>query len=369
MNALPEFGFIWPRLLWLSCLAPVLAGLYVWHARRSREAVRFPALQAAGLIVQGTSRWRRHVPPVLALLAVTVLLVATARPQAMLRLPSNVETVILAMDMSGSMRAEDVKPSRMQVAQQAAKAFVAQQPAGVRVGVVAVAGTAAVAQPPSRRKEEVAAAIDRLQPQRGSALGNGLAIALSTLLPRGTIDTSAFLNPESGPPGGSPRKPAAGAAAGAARPGEGADHEVPPPGRQDAAPGSYASGAIVLMSDGEGNAGRDVLQAAELAARHGVRIYTVGIGTAEGAVLSVEGWSARVRLDDTVLKKVADITGGSYYRVDDTRGLKQVYQSLSTRLAYDRTNLVEITAFFTALGALLAACAAMLSLWWFGRVV
>ncbi|SAI74777.1 RNA polymerase II transcription initiation/nucleotide excision repair factor TFIIH%2C subunit SSL1 [Bordetella ansorpii] len=369
MNALPEFSFIWPRLLWLLCLAPVLAGLYAWHARRNRQAMRFPALQAAGLVVQGGSRWRRHVPPLLALLAVAALLVATARPQAMLRLPSKVQTVILAMDMSGSMRAEDVKPSRMQAARQAAKAFVAEQPAGVRVGVVAVAGTAAVAHPPSRRKDEVSAAIDRLQPQRGSALGNGLAIALSTLLPRGTVDTSEFLNPQAGPPNRSPREPAAGASAGAARPGQGADYEGPPPSRQEAAPGSYEPGAIVLMSDGESNAGRDVLQAAELAARHGVRIYTVGIGTAEGAVLSVEGWSARVRLDDAVLKKVADVTGASYFRVDDAKGLKQVYRSLSARLAYDRTNMVEITAVFTALGALLAACAAMLSLWWFGRVV
>lgn len=360
MSALPEFSFLWPRVLWLLLCVPLLAAVYVRHERRRRRgALRYPALQATGLTIRAGAPWRRHLPPALVLLGVAALIVATARPQAMLKLPSHVETVILAMDMSGSMRAQDVKPSRMQVAQQAARAFVAAQPAGVRVGLVAVAGTAAVAQPPSRRKDEVQAAIDRLQPQRGSALGNGLVIALGTLLPRAGIDVTGFINMGDGPPGtAAPGKPGEGAGASSA------GQPTPEP----VAPGSYPSGAIVLMSDGEGNAGRDVLQAARLAAEHGVRIYTVGIGTAEGAVLSVEGWSSRVRLDDAVLRKVADATGGAYFRVEDAEGLKKVYRSLIARLAYERSEMVEITALFSALGALLAGCAAMLSLWWFGRV-
>jgi Ca-activated chloride channel family protein len=264
-------------------------------------------------------------------------------------LPSRIQTVVLALDMSGSMRADDVKPTRFAVARQVAKEFLAQQPASVKVGLVGVSGTASVTQAPSRSKDDVSAAIDRLQPQRGSALGSGLVIALTTLLPRAGFDVERFMTTGKY----EPPKTDGGA----------------PPDNDAAAQDVGGAGAIVLISDGEANAGPDVIQAAQIAAKYGVRIYTVGIGTKEGAVLALDGMSARVRLDDEVLRKVADTTGARYFRIEEAVEMKQVYKSLSARLAFEKRDLVEITALFTALGALLAACTGLLSLWWFGRVL
>ncbi|OZI30752.1 hypothetical protein CAL29_22445 [Bordetella genomosp. 10] len=389
LNHLPSIGFLWPRMLWLLAIVPVVALLFVLYERRRRRraATRQATLKATGLAVQGVSGWRRHTPPVLMLLALTAFLFAVARPQAMMKLPSRIQTVVLAMDTSGSMRAQDIKPDRMHAAREAAKQFLADQPVGVSVGLVSVAGTASVAQRPTRKKDDVIAALDRLQPQRGTALGNGLIMALATLLPRGEIDVDGFMRasadnaakskggkPQAGPrmdgsgPGArnggngaanreSGRFPANGAETGAA----GAGGPV--------APGSDRSVAIVLLSDGDNNTGPEAVEAARVAADHGVRVYTVGIGTPEGVVISVEGWSARVRLEEQALKQVADMTGAEYFQAQDAEGLKRVYRMLSARLAFDKTELVEISALFAALGALLAACAALLSLWWYGRVL
>lgn len=366
IDRLPAVSFVWPGMLWLLALVCVLAAGYGWlDARRRRATVHSPTLKTVGLPMKRGASWRRHVSPALTLLALTALIVAIARPQAVLKLPSRIENVILVMDLSGSMRAQDVQPSRIRAAQQAAKVLVEAQPAGVSVGVVAMAGTAAVAQAPSRRKDDVATAIDRLQPQGGTALGNGLLIALTTLLPRLSNEAERLINEEATPqqkPKGAGKASvnAAGAPAGKA----GAT------GEGDAvAQGSYASGAIVLFSDGESNAGPGAMQAAQLAADNGVRIYTVGVGTTEGVVLTANGWSSRVKLDEQVLKQVADATGAEYLRLEDAAGLKKVYRALNARLAYDKRDQVEVTAFFAALGALLAAGAGLLSLWWFGRVL
>lgn len=346
VSRLPILSFLWPSMLWLLGLVLVLGAGYVWlDVRRRRATVQYPALKMVGLTRRGGGRWRRHVAPVLTLLALTTLIVAIARPQAVLMLPSRIETVVLVLDLSGSMRAQDIAPSRIRAAQRAAKVLVNAQPAGVSVGVVAMAGTAAVAQAPSRRKDDVATAIDRLQPQGGTALGNGLLIALTTLLPQTAPDAERLMNEE-------PllNRPEA-------------------LGDGETRPGSYAAGAIVLFSDGESNAGPAAMQAAQLAAAHGVRIYTVGVGTPEGVVLSADGWSSRVRLDEQVLKAVADTTGAGYFRLEDAAELKRVYRALNARLAFEKREQLEITAFFAAAGALLACCAGMLSLWWFGRVL
>ncbi|WP_455282371.1 VWA domain-containing protein [Cupriavidus necator] len=348
MSRLPVFSFLWPGMLWLLAFVLMLAAGYVWlDARRRRPTAHYPTLKTVGLATKGGASWRRHVSPALTLLGLTALIFAIARPQAVLMLPSRIETVILVIDLSGSMRAQDVKPSRIRAAQQAAKVLLDTQPAGVSVGVVAMAGTAGVAQAPSRRRDDVATAIDRLQPQGGTALGNGLLIALTTLLPQAGSDAERLMNDDTTPT----KRP------------EAFDSS------DTVTPGSYVSGAIVLFSDGESNAGPGVLQAAQLAAAHGVRIYTVGVGTTEGVVLSVDGWSARVRLDEKVLKQVADATAAEYFRLEDAAKLKKVYRALNARLAFDKREQVEITAFFAALGALLATCAGLLSLWWFGRVL
>lgn len=352
ISRLPVFSFLWPAMLWLLALVLLLGVGYVWlDARRRRAAAHYPALRMAAtgttdVPTKAVAGWRRHVAPVLALLALAALVVAVARPQAVLTLPSRIETVILVIDLSGSMRAQDIKPSRLRAAQGAAKVLLDAQPAGVSMGVVAMAGTAAVAQAPSRRKDDVAAAIDKLQPQGGTALGNGLLIALTTLMPQLTDDAARLMNDDA--PG--PRTMA-------------------PDSDDNVLPGSYAAGAIVLFSDGESNAGPAALQAAQLAASHGVRIYTVGVGTLEGVVLKADGWSARVKLDEPVLKQVAEATGAEYFRLEDASRLKTVYRAINAKLAHGKRDQVEVTAFFAALGALLATCAGLLSLWWFGRVL
>lgn len=348
LSRLPVFSFLWPRMLWLLALVLLLTAAYLWlDGRRRRAAVDYPALRTVGLASRGGAGWRRHVSPVLTLLGLTALILAIARPHAVLTLPSRVETVMLVVDLSGSMRAQDVRPSRIRAAQQAAKVLLEAQPSGVRVGVVALAGTAAVAQAPSRRKQDVATAIDRLQPQGGTALGNGVLIALTTLLPQTVTEAERLMNEDAAPQ----KRP------------------TPPANTEPVAPGSYSAGAIVVFSDGESNAGPGALQAAQLAAAHGVRVYTVGVGTTEGVVLSADGWSARVKLDEQVLKQVADATGAEYFRLEDAGQLKRVYSTLNARLASDKRDQVEVTAFFAALGALLAGCAGLLSLWWFGRVM
>ncbi|GAA4341158.1 VWA domain-containing protein [Pigmentiphaga soli] len=343
MGQLPGFTVLWPKMLWLLALVPVLAWLYWRMLRRgNRVAVRYPALELVG--GAGPVRaWRRWVPAILLLLGLTSMVLAIARPQAVMSLPSRLENIVLAMDMSGSMRATDIRPSRIYAAQAAAKQFVAEQPLNVSVGVVAVAGAAAVVQSPSRQRERVEAAIDRLQPQRGTALGAGLIIALTTVLPDQDIDVERFMD-------GAPLPPPPNAAG------------------EPVVPGSNPSSAVILLSDGESNSGPDPLKAAEVAAQYGVRIFTVGIGTPEGVTLEADGWSMRVRLDEATLKKIADTTGAQYFQADDAEGLKKIYSSLSTRLAFDKQRQVEISSLFAALGALLAGLSAMLSLWWFGRV-
>ncbi|WP_342051452.1 MULTISPECIES: VWA domain-containing protein [unclassified Cupriavidus] len=359
MDRLPVLSFLWPSLLWLLALVVLLAAGYVWlDRRRRRTAIAYPALKTIGVVARSGAGWRRHVPPVLALLALTSLVVAIARPQAIMTLPSRIETVILVIDLSGSMRAQDIKPSRIRAAQQAAKVLVDAQPARVSTGVVAMAGTAALAQAPSRRKDEVTTAIDKLQPQGGTALGNGLLIALTALLPQLNNDAARMLSDDDD---AIPvRKPRSGNNA--------ADNNGAPPS-ETAQPGSYAAGAIVLFSDGESNAGPAALQAAQLAAENGVRIYTVGVGTTDGVVLKVDGLSSRVKLDEQALKQVADATDGQYFRLEDASKLTKVYEALHAKLSLGKRDQTEVTAFFAAFGALLATIAGMLSLWWFGRVL
>lgn len=378
ISRLPAISFLWPRMLWLLASLPVLAVAYLWlGARRRRAAVHYPALKTVGFANRSVAGWRRHLSPVLILLALAALIVAISRPHALLVLPSRIETVMLVIDLSGSMRAKDVQPNRLRAAQHAAKGLLEAKPAGVSVGLVAMAGTSAVAQAPSRRKQDVATAIDRLQPQGGTALGNGLLIALTALRPQATEDAARLMEGDAsplkkgGPPGspfGSPGLGAGGGqGSGQGRGQGGAQNSTDPEGT--AGPGSYAAGAIVVFSDGESNAGPTAVQAAELAAAYGVRVFTVGVGTTQGVVLSADGWSARVKLDEAVLKEVANTTGAEYFRLEDAARLKQVYRAINARLTLGKTEQAEITALFAALGAVLAACAALLSLWWFGRVM
>jgi Ca-activated chloride channel family protein len=340
--------FVWPDLLWSLALLPLLVLLYLWLLRkRRRSTVRLASLGVAKAALGKGPGWRRHVPPLLMLLAIGALLVATARPLAVITLPLAQRTIILAMDVSGSMRATDIKPNRLAAAQEAAKTFVAAQPRYVRVGVVAIAGAAALVQSPTDNREDIAQAIDRFQLQRGSAIGSGLIIALATLLPEARLDVEQLL---SGRPRPAWMKP-----------------EVPE--TKPVPPGSNTAAAIVLLSDGQYNIGPDPLEAAKLAASHGVRIFTVGIGTVEGTTLGFEGWSMRVRLDEDLLKRIATVTNADYFQARNAADLKSVYGYLTAKLSLEKKRSTEVTALFVGLGAALAALGAMLSVFWFNRIL
>jgi Ca-activated chloride channel homolog len=342
--------FQWPEFLWLPLLVlPLLVAAYFWLlARRKRNTLRFASLALVKQAAGSGPGWRRHVPPLLLLLAIAVLLVAVARPTAVIRLPSQQETIILAMDVSGSMRATDVKPTRIVAAQEAAKAFVADLPRTVRIGVVSFAGTAAVVQAPTFSREDVVAAIDRFQLQRATAIGSGIVLSLATLFPDAGIDLSQVTGARAMPPApGETKKDA---------------KEFTP-----VEPGSYSSAAVILLTDGQRTTGPDPVESARLAAERGIRVYTVGIGTKEGEVIGFEGWSMRVRLDEETLKTIAQLTRAQYFYAGTAEDLKQVYKALSSKLVVERRE-TEVSGLFAAVGALLAALAAGLSLWWFGRV-
>ncbi|HJV62396.1 MAG TPA: VWA domain-containing protein [Albitalea sp.] len=340
--------FVWPDLLWLLLLVPLLALAYWWLLRRRKKnSVRFASLALVKQAVGKGPGWRRHVPPALMLLAIATLLVATARPLAIVTLPSQQETIILAMDVSGSMRATDVLPSRLVAAQDAAKAFVQELPRSVRVGVVAFAGTAAVVQPPTQSHEDIFAAIDRFQLQRATAIGSGIVLSLATLFPDAGIDLSQITGARIMPPD---------------------PNDKPKPEPAPVAPGSYPSGAIILLTDGQRTTGPDPMDAAKMAADRGVKVYTVGIGTKEGEIIGFEGWSMRVRLDEDTLKNIASLTRAEYFYAGTAVDLKRVYQSLSSRLVVEKKE-TEIGGLFAAAAAFLVVCAAGLSLAWFGRVM
>ena len=350
-------SFIWPDLLWLLASLPLLVLTYIWLLRKKRKTtVRLASVQVAKLALGKGPGWRRHLPPALMLLAIAAGLFAAARPTATITLPLAERTIMLAMDVSGSMRAEDVKPNRLVASQEAAKAFVNNLPREVRVGVVSFAGTAAVVQAPTTSRDDVIKAIDRFQLQRGTATGSGIILSLATLFPEHGIEIQ-HVTGQRNFPGGTGK--------------DGKDSrdikKSDKPAFTPVPPGSYNSAAVIMLTDGQRTTGPDPLDAAKMAAERGIRVYTVGIGTTQGETIGFEGWSMRVRLDEETLKNISLLTHGEYFYAGTAEDLKKVYESLSSRMVTERKE-TEISGLFAALGALLSVLAAGLSVWWFGRV-
>jgi len=340
--------FIWPEMLWLMLVLPALLAAYVWVLRKKKKlALRYASLAMVREAMGAGQRIKRHIPPALFFLALAAMLLALARPQATITLPTQHETVILAMDISGSMRATDVEPNRLVAAQNAAKQFIAEQPENVRIGVVAFAGTATVAQAPTRNREDVVAAIDRFQLQRATAIGSAIIVSLATIFPEAGIDIGALTYGFDGPKKN--EKPSA-------------------PAHKPVPPGSYSSAVVILLTDGQRTTGPDSIQAAKMAAERGVRIYTVGVGTPDGKIIGFEGWSMRVRLDEETLKSIADITRAEYFYAGNAVDLSKVYEALNAKLVLERKK-TEVTALFAGLAALFAVVSAALSLAWFHRIV
>jgi Ca-activated chloride channel family protein len=349
-------NFLWPQFLWLLAAAPLLVLLYVWLLRRKKKlALRYASLSIVREAMGVRQSVRRHIPPFLFLLALVAMLIAAARPMAVVVLPSNQQTIILAMDVSGSMRAADVQPNRLVAAQEAAKAFLKDLPRHVKVGIVAFAGSANVAQLPTTNREDLVQAIDSFQLQRATATGNAIVVSLATLFPDAGIDISNF-----SPQGNNSNRTRGVPLEQAGKP---APKEFTP-----VAPGSYTSAAIIMLTDGQRTTGVDPLDAAKVAAERGVRVYTVGIGTVDGETIGFEGWSMRVRLDEETLKAIANKTQAEYYYAGTAADLTKVYNTLSSRLTVEKKE-TEISALFALGAAVLALLSAGLSLLWFNRIL
>jgi Ca-activated chloride channel family protein len=342
-------SFLWPHNLWLLLAVPLLPALYLWLLRRlRRHTVRLSSVGIARRAVG--SRWRRHVPPALFWLALCILLLSLARPTARVTLPWLCSTIMLAIDVSLSMRVRDVKPTRMVAAQEAARAFLQELPSNVHVGIVTFAGSAQVAQQATLDRPSLIRAIDAIQMQIGTAIGSAIVLCLAELFPDQGIDLEQMTF-------GWRSK---------ARSWDDKAKAQPQP-VTPVAPGSYDAAAIILLSDGRRTTGVDTLEAAKMAAERGIRIYVVGLGTPEGHLAEGEGMAIYLQLDEPALREVARMTGGEYYHAGTAEDLRRVYQQLGSR-AQVQTRETELTGLLAMAAAILLVAGSTLSVLWFGRV-
>ena len=325
--------FIWPTLLLTLLCIPLLVLFYVrLQARRRKFAANFGSLGVIQDARGGGMGARRHIPALIFLVGISVLLFSLARPQATVSVPKIEGTVILTFDVSGSMVANDLQPTRMEAAKTAAKDFVQKQPSGISV------------QPPTNNREENLATIERLVPRRGTSIGNGILVALNTI----AVDAGdPPILKSNGPSSSTTVTP----------------DVAPVPSPQ----GWYPSAVIVLLTDGENNQTPDPAAAADLAADLGVRVYAVGIGSAAGTTIEVEGFTVHTSLDEALLQSIASTTGGAYYNAGDEEQLRRIYNDLQPKLSIKPEDM-ELTSIFAGLGMLVFLLGGMLSLLWFGHV-
>ena len=330
--------FIWSPLLYMLLLVPLVIFLYLRIQRRRREiAARFGSL---GVASNSSARVRKNLPAYLFLTGIVILFLSLARPQAVISLPKVEGTVILTFDVSGSMSADDLKPTRMEAAKAAARDFVENQPSSVLIGIVAFSDGGISVLAPTDDRGETIAAIDRLVPRRGTAIANGIFVSLNT------IAVNAGDPPFLTTVAADPSQPTI-----------------------DSAPqGWYPSSAIVLLTDGENTqTPPDPVAAADLAADLGVRVYTVGVGSPEGAIVTVEGFTVHSQLNEPLLQYIAATTGGAYYNAGNEQQLRQIYNDLEPKLSI-RTEEMEVTSIFAGIGSLLFLIGGAISILWFGRV-
>lgn len=333
-------SFIWPAMLWSLLAIPLIVFLYLrMQKRRAQYAIRYGSL---GLVQQASGRGvgsRRHIPALLFLVGLIILFVALGRPQMVIGLPKVDGIVILAFDVSGSMLADDFDPTRLEAAKAVAKDFVARQPSSVRVGVVAFSDSGFSTQLPTNDQATILTAIDRLQPQRGTSLANGIIVSLNTIANvTGQEPILGFDNP----------------AASTSTP-------VPAPVNAD------NSAVIVLLTDGENNMDPDPLAAAQFAADRGVPIHTVAIGSVQGVDLTVNGFTVHTQVDEAILQKIAEITNGFYFNAETEEDLRTIYESIEPGFRINKEE-TEVTAVFAGLSILILLIGGMLSLLWFSHV-
>jgi Ca-activated chloride channel family protein len=332
-------SFIWPEMLYLLLLLPLLVGVYLYLQQRRRAAPRSGSLTNA----QGTSGrppgFRRHVPQIFFLLGVATLLFSLSRPETVIDLPKDDGTVILAFDVSGSMAADDLKPTRMEAAKAAARDFISKQPLNVQIGVVAFSDSGFTVQAPTDDQNALLDTINRLSPQRGTSLAQGILASLDAITASANPNTEQYSNLA----------------------------QTPTPTPTPVPQGTYAPAVIVLLSDGENNENPDPLSAAKTAADRGVRIYTVGIGSPTGTTVHVNGFSLHTQLDEATLQQISQMTGGTYYDAQSADELRKIYDHLNTQLEIKPQN-TEVTSVFAGTSILVMLIGGIFSLLWFGRL-
>jgi Ca-activated chloride channel homolog len=284
-----------------------------------------------------------------------VLFIALARPQAEVQLPRVEGTVILVFDVSGSMAADDVEPSRLEAAKKAAREFVASQPESVKIGLVTFSGSGFTVQPPTNDPNTLLAAIDRLKPQNGTSLGQGILVALNTI----AVDAGLVKESQAPSNSGSPAEPGQPPAGNPQAPGDDILAQLPE--------GPFPSSVIVLLSDGENNAPPDPAKAAQAAAERNVRVDALGFGTPSGATLEIDGFKIHTILDENALQLITQTAGGTYYNAQTQTDPEQVYANLVPRLVIKPENM-EVTSIFTGAGLLALMLGGVFSLIWNHRL-
>jgi Ca-activated chloride channel family protein len=332
-------SFIWPQALVLVLLVPLGVLAYRAIDRRRRRRIASFGRPVEDPVAHPRTPLRRLVGPALILAGMTVLTVAMARPQGVVDVPRQVGTVILAFDVSGSMAATDLTPTRMAAAKAAAKDFVERQPSSVVIGVVAFSDSGATVQQPTNDQATVLAAIDRLTVSKGTSVGSGILASLDAIAVADAGPNVDYYSNRSPAPSPSP---------------------TPVPA------GTHAPAVIVLLTDGENNESPDPLAAAQQAADRGVRVYTVGIGSAAGTTLDLNGFQVHTQLDAATLQQIAQTTDGTYYSAADTASLRSIYSNLDTHLVV-KPEAIELTPLFAGASLLILVAGALSSLVWLGR--
>ena len=370
---LPPLSFIWGQMLWLLLVIPAFVGFYFYLLHRKKKfALRFGNFGKMLVALSRGGTWRANVPPVLFLIAMVFAILAIARPTAVILTASTKATVILAMDVSQSMQAIDMKPSRILAAQDAARAFVNSQPKDVQIGIVEFAATAQLAQNPTADHSALNDAIDRFELQRGTAVGSGILMSLATLFPGEGIavnGTDYFTQ-------GNSVVASAGGTSLDTNPNNAPVMKKPEP----VEPGSLKTAIVILMTDGATTTGPDPVEASRQAAAHGLRVYTVGFGQRGGGPAGGGGFGGggfggggfrggrAMTLDENALKQIAEVTRSKYYYAGSAEDLKKVFETLSKQRIV-KLEETEITSFCAGMAAIFMLLSAGLSVFWFNRIL
>ncbi len=355
---------LWPGFLYLLAIIPILIAVYIWILRRRRKfAVRYSSLSLVRQAMPHHSRWRQHLPFALFLLALSSLLVALSRPVQIVSVPTDQTTIILTIDVSGSMRSTDITPTRLLAAENAALNFIQHQKSGTQIGLVAFSNFAEIIQAPTTDQEALQAAVESLTTGRRTAIGDGILKSIDAISEIDKMVAPSVSDPTSS--------------------------SEPTPVPQ----GAYAPDIIVLLTDGVSNTGMPPLDAAKEAVDRGIRVYTIGFGTANGQIVDPGGYGSgpggggsggfgggggnggfggggggggrgfRTGIDETTLKQIAAMTGGAYHPAESAGELQAVFNGLPTYLI-TKHEIMEISVAFAALGAVLVAAAVTLALAW-----